>query len=142
MDSSVGSTTPSTPQVGSLDVENLEPTAVAIASGACYTAFMWLLIHRNVSVRSPGQAVGVSWVTLGFFLVCAVPVHLLLRYGLITPLLPFVVLSRVNIGTRMNSAEPEGLLSGFAIVWLGIVALMLVLGGIEYGVRGVVSRLL
>ncbi|WP_265110014.1 hypothetical protein [Halosolutus halophilus] len=110
-------------------------TAIAAAGGLLHAAVMvWYAARLGVTLSG-----GLEWLlylfgAVGMWVIAAVPLYLLVRHRLIAPatLLTLFILIDVQAAFTANVEDPHTLYFGGWFFYLGII---LIVAGIEYGLR-------
>ena len=112
---------------------------IALLSGCLYAAgiLLWAFttgVHFTTDDLA-STAIGLGYASLGMFLVAAVPIYLLGRLSLVSPLLVAAWSLGNTAYLRWYDAGPHGPLAAYLTIWPFIVGIILVAAIVEFGIR-------
>lgn len=119
----------------SIPASRRRATAVAIMGGVLHAAVMvWFAARLGVTVSGGWEWVLYPFGAVGMWVLAAVPLYLLVRHRLVAPatLLTLFVLLDARAEFTAGVEGPHALYFGGWFLYLGI---LLVAGGVEYGLR-------
>lgn len=121
----------------SIPAPRRQAALVATAGGIAHAVVMvWFARRLGVTMTGGSELLLYVYGTVGMWLLAAVPLYLLVRHGIGMPtlLLAAFVLLDARAEFTASVEDPHGLYFG---AWFFYLAILLVAGGIEYGLRRV-----